>query len=149
MAAPLRGGGKPIPTRPIVEPTFCFDKGLKAVAETCATPGPASAAWQLIHTGDGNRVTRVYTGGSTLTTYSFPSLPFGRGAGGSYELDQSGVVQADGSILVFATTTRKYYSFAGQTIAMSTTDTGIPGTVTLDYFYRSASILFCRSHNRR
>ena len=63
--------------------------------------------------------------------------------------DGSPVVQADSTILVSATTTRRYYSFANQAIAMSTTDTGIPGTVTLDYFYRSASILFCRSHNRR
>ena len=46
---------------------------------------------------------KVYTaGGSTLTTYYF--------AGGSYE------VQVQASV----TTIRKYYAFAGQTIAMAT-----------------------------
>jgi hypothetical protein len=39
---------------------------------------------------------------------------------GNHEFDQSGVVQADLSILIPATTTRKYYSIAGQPVAMTT-----------------------------
>jgi len=53
-------------------------------------------------------------------------------AGGSYELDQGGVMQADGSILVSATTTMKYYSFAGQPVAMTTCANGTCSS--LSYF---------------
>jgi hypothetical protein len=47
--------------------------------------------------------------------------------GGAYELDQSGVVLANGTIQVNQTVTRKYYTFGGATIAMK------EGT-TLKYF---------------
>jgi len=51
-------------------------------------------------------------------------------AGGAYELDQSGVVQADLSILISATTTRKYYSFGGQPVAMTTCSGGTCSALT-------------------
>ena len=40
-------------------------------------------------------------------------------AGGSYELEQTGDVQADLSMTVSAPTTRKYYALAGQPVAMT------------------------------
>src|ERR1700690_85398 len=52
--------------------------------------------------------------------------------GGSYELNQNGVVQADGTILVSDTTTLKYYSFAGQPVAMTTCTSGTCSA--LNYF---------------
>jgi len=61
--------------------------------------------------GDSNRLEQVYTAGSSmLTAFYFP--------GGGYELDQSEVVQADGTILITGTVTRRYYGLGGQEVAM-------------------------------
>ncbi len=71
------------------------------VSGTCASQGTLLAGWYFAYDGDGNRVKQVYTdGSSTLTTYYF--------FGGAYE------VQSDGT----TETVRKYYAFAGMTIAM-------------------------------
>jgi RHS repeat-associated protein len=108
-----------------------LSQGPCPAADTLATANIA-ATWNFIYNGDGNRVQQEYFEGVFGQDITVKVTSYF--AGGSYELDQSGLVQADSTILVSATTTRKYYSFAGQTIAMGTTDTGIPGTVTLDYF---------------
>jgi RHS repeat-associated protein len=91
--------------------------GVTLVSGDCDTWGDALATWAFTYDGDGNRVKQVYTAGtSTLTTYYF--------AGGSYE------VQDDGTKI----TTKVYYAFAGQTIAMAAPDPENPGTVILSYF---------------
>jgi len=80
-------------------------------ANTVAPTNDVTASWSFTYDGDGNRVEQVYTDGSgTLTTYYFMD--------GAYE------VRSDGTRL-------KYYSFGGQTVAMSE---GTPGNVTLVYF---------------
>ena len=69
---------------------------------------------------------------SVKVTSYYPSFPFGTGAGGSYELDQSGVVQAGGGILVSAATNLKYYSLADAAVAMTTCTSGT--CAALSYF---------------
>jgi RHS repeat-associated protein len=69
---------------------------------TCASPGVTAAHWAFAYDGDGTRTATLYTpyvsgspGTPVLTTYYF---------GGLYEVTDSAV--------------RKYYSLAGQTVAM-------------------------------
>jgi len=70
---------------------------------TCVENGTPLAGWVFTYDGDGTRVKQVYTdGSSTLTTYYF--------FGGAYEVQDDGMTG----------TVRKYYAFAGQTIAMTT-----------------------------
>ena len=76
-----------------------------------------SASWNFIYDGDGNRVRQEYFEGVfgaavivKVTSYF---------AGGSYELDQTGVVQADLSILVSPGITKRYYSLAGMPVALN------------------------------
>ena len=65
----------------------------------CAT-GTVDESWAYAYDGDGVRVSTLHDDGSqTLTRYYF---------GGAYEVTGSNV--------------RKYYSFAGQTVAMRTWD---------------------------
>jgi RHS repeat-associated protein len=92
-----------------------------------ATPGSYASKWDFGYDGDGNRVSTLlttYANGqvqSTELTVYYTSTGLSAGFGGAYE------TQSDGTI-------RKYYSFAGQTIAVFnlTPDTGTPDT--LSYF---------------
>ncbi len=93
-----------------------LSQGACPTADTLATANIA-ATWNFIYDGDGNRVQQEYFEGVFGQNITVKVTSYF--AGGSYELDQSGVVQADGSILVSATTTLKYYSFAGQPVAMT------------------------------
>lgn len=81
-----------------------LSQGACPAADILATAN-ITASWNFIYDGDGNRVQQEYFEGVfgqdiTLKVTSYF-------AGGSYELDQSGVVQADGSILIAAPTTLK------------------------------------------
>ncbi len=68
---------------------------------TCGDPGTVSDQWDFVYDGDGSRVQQVYDDGtSTLTTAYF--------MGGLYEV-------TDGAV-------RKYYSIAGQRVAMNDGD---------------------------
>ncbi len=72
------------------------------VSGTCAENGTLLAGWYFTYDGDGNRVKQVYTDGTgTLTTYYL--------FGGAYEVQDDGTTE----------TVRKYYAFAGMTIAMN------------------------------
>jgi hypothetical protein len=53
-------------------------------------------------------------------------------AGGAYEVDQSGIVQGDGTILFAGTVRRRYYAFEGQNVAMA--ECGPQGCGGLHYF---------------
>ncbi|MEW6403834.1 MAG: LamG-like jellyroll fold domain-containing protein, partial [Chloroflexota bacterium] len=79
----------------------------------CAT-GTILESWVFAYDGDGVRVNTAHFTGTTadsLTAYYF---------GGAYEVS--------GDII------RKYYSFAGQTIAVREYEASTPGTSTLSYF---------------
>ncbi len=90
----------------------------KLATGDCSTPGAYAAKWDFTYDGDGTRTGQSYTpytngqpGDVVITRYYF---------GGAYE------THSDGTI-------KKYYSFAGQTIAMRTWDVGL-GTWNLSYF---------------
>jgi len=74
------------------------------------------ATWNFFNDGDGNRVRQEYFEGAFGQNVTVKVTNYY--AGGTYELDQAGVVQANGSISIAGTITRKYYAFAGQTVAM-------------------------------
>ena len=82
------------------------------------------STWNFFYDGDGNRVREEYFQGVfgqdvTVKVVNFyPSLLLGTSADGSYELDQTGVVQANSSILIAGTVTRMDYAFGGQNLAM-------------------------------
>ena len=100
-------------------------------ADTLATASIA-ATWNFIYDGDGNRVQQEYFEGAFGQNITVKGTDYF--AGGSYELEQSGVVQADLTIQVAATTTLKYYSFAGQLVAMTSSATSNNPCATLCYF---------------
>lgn len=70
---------------------------------TCAAPGALTAKWDFAYDGDGVRTTQAYT------TYDATGLPQGTTITRYYF---GGAVETTGSSV------KKYYSFAGQTIAM-------------------------------
>ena len=88
------------------------------------------ATWNFIYDGDGNRVRQEYFEGAFGEDVAVKVTSYF--AGGAYELDQSGVVQANGTILVDEPSIRKYYSFGGQPVAM--TSSASDTCATLCYF---------------
>jgi len=93
-----------------------LDPGVNCPAANVVATSGVTASWKFFYDGDGNRVKQYYFEGSygedvtiMVTTYF---------AGGAYELDQTGTVQDD-EIYISATTTRRYYAFGGQSIAMA------------------------------
>ena len=80
------------------------------------------ATWNFLYDGDGNRVRQEYFEGAFGEDVAVKVTSYF--AGGTYELDQSGVVQANGTILVSEPSIRKYYSLGGQPVAMTTCTSG-------------------------
>ena len=87
-----------------------------------------AASWNFIYDGDGKRVRQEYFEGVFGADIAVKVTSYYMG--GAYELDQSGVVDANGTILVSNTTTLKYYSFAGQPVAMTSCEGGTCAALT-------------------
>ena len=88
----------------------------KVVLRSGSCSGAALATWNFFYDGDGERVRQEYFQGVFGQDVTVKVTNYY--AGGAYELDQSGIVQADGTILIAGTVTRRYYAFEGQNVAM-------------------------------
>jgi len=100
------------------------------VLRSISCAGTALSTWNFFYDGDGNRVRQEYFQGIFGQNVTVNVINYY--AGGSYETDQTGIVQADSSILIAGTVTRRYYAFASQNVAMIQCTSH--GCVGLQYF---------------
>jgi len=90
---------------------------VQRVDGTCGTSGMIQEQWIFAYDGDGTRFNQIYTVGAAVnTTRYFPSIVLRACFGGAYEITKTNGVVVE---------TKKYYSFAGQTLAMDDGRKGI------------------------
>ncbi len=90
----------------------------KLASGDCSTPGNYAAKWDFGYDGDGVRTSQLYTPynasgepqGATVTSYFF-----------------GGALESSGAAGSSSRTVKKYYSFAGQSIAMKDADFAVNG----------------------
>jgi hypothetical protein len=79
---------------------------------------------------DSNRVQQYYSEGDLVTGTILQAKMYFEG--GAFELDRAAVLQSSGVFQLTGVVTRKYYSFAGQMVAMA--ECGPQGCGSLNYF---------------
>lgn len=88
----------------------------------CATPGANTTQWDFAYDGDGVRVatlTTPYENGNPISTQTELVVYY---FGGAYEVSGAGELNVEENQFIFTSTStafKKYYSFAGQMVAMN------------------------------